>query len=97
MAMALVAINKREEKYKVAFTISLNLKASVRNCRGEMMDISGYLKASKNGGEYSKQGQLKSSLRDRRSKEKGKGIKARDHALLRAQIPPSPFNACHAG
>ena len=40
------------------------------------------------------------SLRGRRSKGKGKGIRARDHALpARAQIPPfpSPFNACHAG
>ena len=33
------------------------------------------------------------SLRSRRSKGKGKGIRARDHA--RAQIPPSPFNAGH--
>ena len=30
------------------------------------MHISGYLKVSKNGGEYSKQGQLKSSLRGAR-------------------------------
>ena len=46
------------------------------------------------------------SLRGRRSKGKGKGIRARDHArgrreapyaLSRAQIPPSPLNACHAG
>ena len=44
------------------------------------------------------------SLRGRGSKEKGKGIRARDHARGRreetvgAQIPhsPSPFNACHA-
>ena len=99
MAIALVAIKKREEKYKVGFTTWLNLKALVTNCRGEMIDISGYLKVSKNGGEYSKQGQLKPSLRDRRSKEKGKGIRARDHARgrrvsflspSRAKIPPSP-------
>ena len=39
-------------------------------------------------------------LRGRHSKGKGKGIRARDHvphALSRAQIPPSPFNTCHAG
>ena len=49
---------------------------------------------------------MRSSLRERRSKGKGKGIRARDHArgrrdegnaLSRAQISPSPFNACHAG
>ena len=51
----------------------------------------------------------KVSLRGRRSKGKGKGIRARDRAKgeggedvislfpLCAQIPPSPFNACHAG
>ena len=49
-----------------------------------------------------------SSLRGRRSKGKGKGIRARDHAQgrregvpflspSRAQIPPSRFNACHEG
>ena len=49
-----------------------------------------------------------SSLRGRRSKGKGKGIKARDHAQgrregdpflspSRAQISPSPFKACQAG
>ena len=38
-----------------------------------------------------------SSLRGRRSKGKGKGIRARAHVLSRAQFPPSPFNACHAG
>ena len=37
------------------------------------------------------------SLRGRRSKRKGKGIRERDHALSHAQIPLSPFNACHAG
>ena len=49
------------------------------------------------------------SPRGRRSKGKGKGIRARDRARAgggrrvpflspsRAQIPPSPFNACQAG
>ena len=43
------------------------------------------------------------SLRGRRLKGKGKRIRARDHArgrreeTTRAQIPPSPFNACHRG
>ena len=38
-------------------------------------------------------------MRGRRSKGKGEGIRARDRARPRAQIPhsPSPFNACHAG
>ena len=92
MAIALVAIKTREEKYKVGFTTWLNLKALVTNCRGEMIDISGYLKVSKNGGEYSKQGQFKSSLRDRRSKEKGKGIRARDHARGRREEGFFPFS-----
>ena len=45
-------------------------------------------------------GHARPSLRGRRSKGKGKGIRERDHALpARAQIPPFPslFNACHAG
>ena len=42
---------------------------------------------------------FQTSLRGQRSKEKGKGIRTRDHALSHAQIPPSPspFNACHVG
>ena len=41
----------------------------------------------------------RTSLRGRRSRGKGKRIRARDLSPSRAQIPPSPspFNACHAG
>ena len=38
------------------------------------------------------------SLRGRRSKGKGKKIKARDHKLPFPKLPfPSLLNACHAG
>ena len=42
---------------------------------------------------------VRNSLCGRRSKGKGKGIRARDLSPSRAQTPPSPspFNACHAG